>query len=113
MASDAKITLTVVVSGVRAAVTVNGNQKVEHLMKEAFREANQPRGDTSGWSLRFEGGGDPIVTGSRISEAGIASGMTLFLDPEEGGGGNVPAPAVAGAPAGPEDEPLVLVDPAV
>ena len=42
MAGPHKITVTVVVSGARVGVTVNPNQKVEHLIKKALEEGENP-----------------------------------------------------------------------
>jgi hypothetical protein len=113
MAGPHKITVTVVVSGARISVTENANQKVSHLIREALKEAGIPHPKVEDWTLRFGDGGSAINPDLRIDEAGIANGATLFLDPDEGGGGEV-----AVAPGhGPGDEhppaPPVLVDPAV
>jgi hypothetical protein len=111
MAGPHKITVTVVVSGARINITENANQKVSHLIREALKEAGIPNPSVEDWTLRFGDGGAAINPDLRIDEAGIADEATLFLDPDEGGGGEV---AVA---VGPGDEhpptPPVLVDPAV
>lgn len=109
MASD--ITVTVVVSGTPQSVKVNDHEKVKQLMEKALKEAGIHKADLSEWNLRVNDGGAPISPDTTISAAGIANGATLFLDPDEGGGGEV-----AAAPQSPGEAPPpapVLVDPAV
>jgi len=111
MAPDHKITVTVVVSGARMGITENANQKVEHLIQKALEEAGIPHPKVAEWTLRFADGGAAIDPGLRIDAAGIADGAILFLDPDEGGGGEV---VVTLARSEPElQAPPVLVDPAV
>ena len=87
---DKNIVVSVVVGG-RAieGIRVNVNQRVEQLIREALREAGLAGANTDEWDLRNQGG-QPIDRALRIGEAGIAEGATLYLDPREGGGGNVP-----------------------
>jgi len=103
------LTLTVVVSGAPQTVEVKENQKVEHLMKEALKEAGIHGANLAEWTLRFAQGGGAIDPGSQIGAAGITDRATLFLDPDEGGGGEV---AVTFGPPEPAEPPL-LVDSAV
>jgi hypothetical protein len=112
MQAGHQITVTVVVSGAPFTLTANPNQKVEHLIEEALKAAGIPHPKREEWTLRFSDGGAAIDPDSKIAGAGIATGATLFLDPAEGGGGQL---AVLGEPAaGPEPEPPPeLVDPAV
>lgn len=84
---DNNIQVTVVVSGAPVPVKVNVHQKVEQLMREALHDAGKRDVDLSRWFLRHSGGGEPIAAGLRVDQAGITSGATLFLDPDEGGGG--------------------------
>ena len=109
MAQDHKITVTVVVSGARLSVTQNGNQKVEHLIQKALEEAGIPHPQVADWTLRFADGGAAIDPDLRIDAAGIATGAILFLDPDEGGGGE--AVVTLTLPESPQ--PPVLVDPAI
>lgn len=111
MAEPHKITVTVVVSGARISATENSNQKVAHLIREALKEAGIPHPKVEDWTLRFGDGGAAIDPDLHIGEAGITDGATLFLDPDEGGGGE----AVVAPGPGSEHPPLppVLVDPAV
>lgn len=110
MAGAQKITITVVVSGARVSVTENVHQKVAHLIREALREAGIPGPKVEDWTLRFADGGGAIDPDLNIENAGIADGAVLFLDPDEGGGGE----AVALNPTQAEPAPLpLLVDPAV
>lgn len=104
-----KISLTVVVSGAPEEISVNRHDKVEHLMKNALKKAGIEHADLNEWALRKQEGGNPIPPSTRISEAGITDGVTLFLDPDEGGGGET-----AASPAATESsEAPTLVDPAV
>lgn len=111
MAKAHKISVTVVVSGARISVAVNTNQKVQHLIRKALDEAGIPHPKVKEWTLRSASGGAAIDPDLSIEEAGIADGATLFLDPDEGGGGEV-AVAFGGLPPEPPPPP-VLVDPAV
>lgn len=90
MAQGGNIRLIVYVTGAPIPVTVNRNQKIEHLMREAFKEAGKQGTEPSGWALRLPGGGDPLALGARISDSGIVDGMELTLDRDEGGGGAAP-----------------------
>ncbi len=109
MAGPHKITVTVVVSGARLSVTGHDDQKVEHLIREALKEAGIPHPKVEDWTLRFADGGAAIDPELRIGEAGITDGAILFLDPDEGGGGEA---VVALAHPEPPEPPL-LVDPAI
>lgn len=108
MAQGGNIDVIVYVTGAPFPVTVNPNQKIEHLIREAFKAAGKQGTEPAGWALRLPGGGDPLPLGTRIRDAGITDGMELTLDRDEGGGGN--AAASAGVPSVP---PPVLVAPEV
>lgn len=108
MAQGGNINVIVYVTGAPFPVTVNINQKVEHLIREAFKAAGKQGTDPAGWALRLPGGGDPLSLGTRLGEAGITDGMQLSLDRDEGGGGNVPAPFTVAF-----QKPSVLVAPEV
>lgn len=87
MASDKNISLNVVVGVVETEVTVNTNQTVEHLIKEALRESDQKGELPENWVLRTEVG-EEISQGKRIRDVpAITSGVTLFLSQTTGGGG--------------------------
>ncbi len=109
MAGPHKINVTVVVSGARLSATGNADQKVEHLIREALREAGIPHPKVEDWTLRFADGGAAIDPDLRIDEAGITDGAILFLDPNEGGGGE--AVVTLARPEPPK--PPVFVDPAI
>ena len=111
MAGAHEITVTVVVSGARVGVTAKEHEKVAHLIREALKEAGIPHPKVEDWTLRSAEGGGAIDPDLRVKEAGIADGATLFLDPDEGGGGEA---VVALGPAGAEPPAApILVDPAV
>jgi Predicted metal binding domain/WXG100 protein secretion system (Wss), protein YukD len=108
MPPGGNIDVIVYVTGAPCPVTVNPNQKIEQLIREALKKAGKHGADPAGWALRLPGGGDPLDPGRRVGEAGITDGMELSLDRDEGGGGNAPAPfSVAPAP------PPLLVAPEV
>jgi Predicted metal binding domain len=105
VAKDKELAVTVVVAGgAPVKVMVKENQKVEHLIKEALSEAGIKHPNLPEWKLRFAEGGQPLDPEEKVQKAGIAEGQTLFLDPEEGGGGQV---AVALPPEPPEPPLLV------
>ena len=81
-----KINVTVVVSGQPHAVTVNQNQKLEHLIKEALKASGNQGQALSEWELRTEDG-RLLDQDARVDEASITEGMTLFLNPHAGAGG--------------------------
>jgi len=111
MAGAHEITVSVVVSGARVEVTAKEDEKVAHLIREALKEAGIPHPKVEDWTLRSAEGGGAIDPDLRVKEAGIADRATLFLDPDEGGGGEA---VVALGPAGAESPVLpVLVDPEV
>ncbi len=110
MAKENEVTVIVIVAGGSSeTVTVKESQKVEHLIKEALKDAGIKHPDLAEWKLRAVEGGPVIDPEEKVKKAGIVEGQTLYLDPEEGGGGQV---AVALLPPEPPEAPL-LVDPAV
>jgi hypothetical protein len=112
MAGAHEINVTVVVSGARVVVAAQVNEKVAHLIRQALKEAGIPHPKVEDWTLRSADGGGAIDPDIRVKDAGIADGSTLFLDPDEGGGGEavVALDPLAGAEP---PTPPVLVDPAV
>ncbi len=87
MAEDAKnrIDVVVVVSGEDVHVSVNKNQKVSQLVREALRESGNAGQPPENWVLKSDAGN--IDLDQRISDAGITSGMKLYLNPKVGEGG--------------------------
>lgn len=83
---ERQISVTVVVSGQSERVRVNSNQKLEHLVKEALRETGNQGQGPSDWELRLENG-TLLDQQQRAGEAGVVDGMTLFLSPKAGAGG--------------------------
>jgi Predicted metal binding domain/WXG100 protein secretion system (Wss), protein YukD len=111
MAGPHKITVTVVVSGARLSLTEGADQKVAHLIRQALQEAGIPHPKVEDWTLRFADGSAAIDPDLHIEQAGITDGATLFLDPDEGGGGEVAV--TFGTPPAEPQPPPVLVDPDV
>lgn len=85
--SDNNLTLNVVVSGQPTAVRVNRNQSIEHLIKEALKESGNKGQPSQDWELRTTDG-ILIEQALRIDAAGLVDGMTLYLSPRAGAGGN-------------------------
>lgn len=84
--SDPNIMVNVVVSGQPTSVRVNVHQKVEHLVKEALDQSGNKGQAPSEWELRTSDGRliEQMMT---IESAGIVDGMTLYLSPRAGAGG--------------------------
>jgi hypothetical protein len=79
------LTVNVVVATMPVPVTVNRNQRVHELIKEALRVAEKKHEDVSTWFLRSDA--REYRADEKIGEAGIVDGMTLFLTKDAGGGG--------------------------
>jgi hypothetical protein len=84
--SDKKIEIVVIVSGQPTPVTVNSNQTIAHLIHEALQRSGNTGHDPDQWELRREGG-ELLDPAGRVGVAGLADGMTLFLNPLAGAGG--------------------------
>jgi hypothetical protein len=80
------IEIIVVVGGNPAPLKVNTHQSVEHLVKEAFKEAGEKNAKPEDWELK-DGSGNIIGLAQTIAAAGIQAGATLYLNLIEGGGG--------------------------
>lgn len=83
---DKKFDLTVVVSGQPVKVTVNPHQSVEHLVHEALQRSGNQGQAPDQWELRTEAGA-LLDQSLDVASAGIADGLTLFLNPRTGAGG--------------------------
>jgi len=84
--SDPNITVKVVVSGSPTSLKVNVHQKVDHLVKEALNETGNKGQPASDWELRTKDGA-LIEQTLTVQSAGIVDGMTLYLSPRAGAGG--------------------------
>ena len=84
---DNQIDLTVVVSGQPQPIRVNPNQTVEHLVHEALQRSGNHGQPPSAWELRTDAGA-LIDQSLRVRQAGLVYGMTLFLNPQAGVGGD-------------------------
>ena len=87
MPKSESISVQVVVSGQATNLTVNVQQSVEHLVKEALKESGNKGQPASEWELRTADG-TLVDQALRISAAGIANHAALFLNPRAGAGGN-------------------------
>lgn len=80
------INLTIVVSGQPSSVKVNLHQKMEHVIQEALRETGNKGQPASEWELRTSDG-SLIDPSTPAGNAGLTDGMTLYLSPRAGAGG--------------------------
>lgn len=81
-----QIDLIIVVSGSPHPIQANIHQTLEHLVSEALRDSGNAGQPGEDWELRTEEGA-LLAQGKRISEAGLTTGQTLFLNPAAGAGG--------------------------
>jgi hypothetical protein len=82
-------TIEVVVSGFPVKVRRNPNEKVHAVMRAAMRGSGATGADypdIAGWTLRTQEGGQALNPGGLVADL---PDETLFLDIDEGGGGNV------------------------
>ena len=84
--SESHITVKVIVSGQPTSVTVNSHQKVEQLVREALNQTGNKGQPPADWELRTADG-VLIEQNLTIEAAGIVGGMTLYLSPRAGAGG--------------------------
>ncbi|MHB2032743.1 MAG: DUF2604 domain-containing protein [Gemmatimonadaceae bacterium] len=87
MAHKENFDVTVVVSGQATNIRTNVHQSVEHLVKEALKESGNKGQPPSEWELRTSDGA-LIDQSLEVGAAGITEGITLFLSPRAGAGGN-------------------------
>ena len=83
---EQNIDVIVVVSGQPEHIRVNVHQTLEQLVREALRESGNEGQAPSDWELRLEDG-SLLDQGLRVQDAGVIAGMTLFLSPKAGAGG--------------------------
>lgn len=86
MGAGNKVDVIVVVSGQPFPIEVNTNQRLAQLIKEALKGSGNAGQAASEWELRTEDG-RLLDQDSKVEEAGITGGMTLFLNPKAGIGG--------------------------
>lgn len=86
MPPDNQIQVTVIVSGTAVPVSVNPNQKVTQLIREALRETGNQGQAPDQWELRRESG-EVLDQTARVGDIGLVDGDTLTLQPRVGAGG--------------------------
>lgn len=84
--NDRHIELTVTVSGQDVPVTVNANQKTEHIIREALRRSGNAGQSADAYELRRQDG-SLVPLGITAAEAQLVDGMVLSLAPTRGEGG--------------------------
>ena len=81
-----KVEVVIVVSGQPERLKVKANERLEHVVREALKKSGNQGQPPSEWELRTEDG-RLLDQSQTVAEAGIHSGMTLFLSPTAGAGG--------------------------
>ena len=87
MPPEQNIEVIVVVSGQPQHFKVNVHQKLEQLVREALQKSGNEGQPPSDWELRREDGA-LLDQDTRVRDAGVAAGVTLFLNPKAGAGGD-------------------------
>ena len=89
MAQEQNITLSVIVSGQPVGIKANLHQSIEHLVKESLQQSGNKGQPPADWELRTADGRllEQSVT---FGAAGLVEGMTLYLSPRAGAGGDMP-----------------------
>jgi hypothetical protein len=86
MSKSPNIDVQIVVSGQTITIRTNLNQTVEHLVREALKESGNRGQPADQWELRTSDGA--LVDQSiKVEAAGIVGGVTLYLSPRAGAGG--------------------------
>jgi len=78
--------LTVVVSGAATQVTVNAEEKLEHVAREALHQSGNAGQAPDRWELRTASG-ELLNMSVAAGDAGLTDGDTLTLQPKSGHGG--------------------------
>lgn len=81
-----KVEVVIVVSGQPERLKVKADERLEHVVHEALKKTGNQGQPSSEWELRTEDG-RLLDQSQTVAEAGIHSGMTLFLSPTAGAGG--------------------------
>lgn len=84
--SNPFLDLIVVVSGTPHPVRINVHETLEHVVAEALRESGNVGQPAADWELRTEDG-TLLDQATRVQDAGLHEGQTLFLSPRAGAGG--------------------------
>lgn len=83
---DNRITLTIVVSGQPFEDTWPAKQTLSHVVEKVLRKTGNTGQDPSSWELR-DSSGRVLDLSMTLREADLSDGMTLFLNPKAGAGG--------------------------
>ena len=87
--SDKRFEITIVVNGEPFEIKVGLDEQIGEAVKDALEVSGNSGQPPERWELRDESG-QPIDTGEKIGQAGIAAGAKLFLSLKAGvGGGSV------------------------
>lgn len=85
-ANDPNIDVQVIVSGTATTVTVNPNQPVAALIREALRATGSVGQNPEEFELRLPDG-TRVDAGAKVGAAGITAALVLTLQPRAGVGG--------------------------
>ena len=85
--SDKRFEITIVVNGQPFEVKVGLDEQIGEAVEDALKVSGNSGQPAERWELRDESG-QPIDTGKKIGEAGIAAGTKLFLNLKAGVGGS-------------------------
>lgn len=84
--ADHEIEIVVVVSGVPKSVRVNLMEPLRDVVREVLAMSGDAGRSPDEFELRTESG-TLLDLDSRVGQAGISNGETLFLNPRAGAGG--------------------------
>ena len=85
--SDKRFEITIIVNGQPVEVKVGLDEQIGEAVAYALKTSGNSGQSAERWELRDESG-QPIDTGKKIGESGIAAGAKLFLNLKAGVGGS-------------------------
>ena len=85
--SDKRFEITIIVNGEPVEVKVGLDEQIGEAVQYALKASGNSGQAPERWELRDETG-QPIDTGKKIGESGIAAGAKLFLNLKAGVGGS-------------------------
>ena len=86
MPGQQNVEITVVVSGQPEHLKINVHERLEQVVHEALQKTSNKGQAPSDWELRTEDG-RLLDQSSTVADAGVVTGMTLFLSPKAGAAG--------------------------
>lgn len=83
---DNHLDLVVVVSGVPRAVRANAHEPLRNVVRDVLRDSGDAGRNIDDFELRTEDG-RLLDLATKLLDAGVKDGDTLFLNPRAGAGG--------------------------